>query len=96
MSDQQKDLKSVIAKVKKLRLLAESAAKVGNQHEADAALLQASRLLERYRIEEAEIDLGDEEEGPHKSPFPLFVTDRKVMWMILLGKTICNHYGVAS
>jgi hypothetical protein len=91
-----RDLTAVLAKVRKLRTLAESAAAIGNMHEANAALAQASRLLERYRVDESELEeAGADADTPAEERFPLYEDVQRSTWRILLGTALCEHYGVA-
>jgi hypothetical protein len=82
----------VIAKVKKLRALATS----DNVHEAAAAAAAAERLLQQYRLSEAELEAEDD--APHETAAldaePVDVFGRNLQhWRAALLTGMCKLHG---
>jgi hypothetical protein len=91
-------LARTIEKITKLRKLAESAAAIGNVHEANAAAEQAARLVARYQLDEAELQAagqGAEPEVAELSPYPLFCEPKSTQWKSALAQALAEHHGVA-
>lgn len=86
------DLSSVLEKIRKLRALATST----NVHEASAAAAMADRLMQEYRIAEAQLESANAtvEEPAIGDPNPLISWNRNITnWQNWLGDGLCKHYG---
>ena len=79
---------AIIEKVRKLRALAQSS----NANEAAAAAAAADRLIQEYRLQEAELHAETPEEPTRGDP--LYVETRKCRWRSSLSGAICRNYGV--
>lgn len=82
---------SVLRKVRALRELAKSS----NIHEAEAAAAQADALIQKYRLDEAELEAAGDAEaeaigGDHE---PLQTGTRLDGWKGLLAAKLARHYG---
>ncbi len=78
MSD---SLQAVLDKVRKLRALSKSA----NANEAAAAARAADKLIQQYRIDEAQIAQGDVERDLY--PIESFGTRTEISWQLVLHIT---------
>lgn len=86
---------SLVDRVRKLRALAESARKLDNVHEAAAAARAADELIQKHRLEEAELEIGGEEsEAPSEDATPFVTFGRnRVLWQATLASFLVHHYG---
>ncbi len=85
----------VLRKVRALRKLATST----NVHEAQAAAAQADALIQKHRLEEAQLDAGTDAEAAvadASEPVDVEHGTRRVVWRSLLLTVIAKHYGCAS
>ncbi len=95
------DLAPILSKIRKLRALAASA----NEHEAAAAAGAANRLIEQYRIDEAQL-AENTEIGKDRAPLEVFRTVRNaygetvdaevVYWKMVLIVGLCDAHGCLS
>lgn len=84
-------LESAIAKVRKLRSLASST----SAHEAAAAAAQADAIIQKYRLQEA--DLSGNASGIVEDAAPLDVTHGIIIpWRVTLAGVVAKHYGCAA
>ncbi len=86
------NIESVIARVKALRALASDCS---NLHEAQQAAAKADELIQRHRLEEADLEsagtatseaVGDDGE-------PLDSWTRSISWKLFLAAKLSKHYG---
>lgn len=84
------DISKVISRVIHLRKLSEGNA---NIHEARAAAAAADRLIQEYRLSQAELECSGKEpqEPMHKAV--MHEGGRRTAWRETLARSICNHYG---
>lgn len=80
----------VIKKVKALLSLSSSA----NVHEAAAAAAAANKLIDQYRLSEADLDV-QEEDALVEDDEPVYSTGRVVSWKNNLVINLARHYGCA-
>ncbi|NUP07781.1 MAG: DUF2786 domain-containing protein [Polyangiaceae bacterium] len=87
-------LEAVIAKVQKLRALAQSS----NANEAANAAAAADTLIQEYRLSEADLEAkGASGEVPEEAVEPLFDGGaRSVSWRRVLAGRLARHYDVAA
>lgn len=88
MSDE--NLKKYMIKVAALRALA---AKAGTRAEAEAALRQAAEIIQKYRLEEADISMGaDEDPALQEQPLAEF-KGRWIVWQKSLAAGLARIFG---
>ncbi len=87
MSD---SLQSVLDKVRKLRALSKST----NANEAAAAARAADKLIQQYRIDEAQIAQGDVERDLY--PIESFGTRTEISWQLVLIVALSDDHGCVS
>ena len=89
------DRAAVIAKILKLRALAQDAANRGSVHEAESAAARVDELLQRYRLDAASLPA----QGDASEDMGDVVIDsggyRVVSWRSCLALTLTRHYGCA-
>ena len=88
------NLSSLIAKINKLRALAENNS---NLNEAEAARAAADKLIQAHRIEAAELDAAKGVD-PNADPFvslPIHEGGRRTLWRESILSALATHYGFA-
>ena len=85
-------INSIIEKVQKLLALSQSS----NANEAAAAAAAANKLIDQYRLSEADIQTSDSESDPlvEDDGF-IYETGRIVPWKSSLAIALSKHYGCA-
>ena len=85
------NLESIIAKIKALRALATSS----NVHEAAAAAAQAEALLQKYRLDEAAVEMTEPaRESAKEADEPLaWHTGHLSWWRVALGSALVRNHG---
>jgi len=87
------NLKSIIEKIQKLQKLATSS----NPNEAAAAAAKANDLIDKYRLEEADISVDSPESDPMQCDTdPIYVSGRITQWKVSLIQVLAMHYGVSN
>lgn len=85
-------INSIIDKVQKLLALSKS----NNANEAAAAAAAANKLIDQYRLSEADILTVDAEPDPLMEELePVYKTGRVVPWKNNLAIALARHYGCA-
>lgn len=85
-------MSDILETVRKLRAMATSS----NPNEAAAFAAQADRLIQKHRLEEAELEAASgESETIDLSKEPLFTAQRMRPWRVALGVVLCRQYSVA-
>jgi hypothetical protein len=84
---------AIIEKIAKLRRLSTSS----NINEAMAATKAAEKLIAEYRISEAGLEMGSEENTHpvQKDEIPMYNTGRIIPWKNSLAIMLAKHYGCA-
>jgi len=82
---------SIIEKVQKLLALAKSS----NINEAAAATAAANKLIDQYRLSEADLSLSSEDDQLIEDDGFVYETGRIVPWKNSLAITLAKHYGCA-
>lgn len=82
------DLNSIIERIKKLLALSKSS----NLHESQAALNKANKLIEEYRLSEAELD-ADKADPVVRDLNPVYTSARRTQWKSELVMILSHHYG---
>ena len=92
MSDapQSAGLQAVLDKVRKLRALSKSQ----NANEAAAAARAADRLIQQYRIDEAQLSKGDVERDLY--PIETFGSTGELTWQLVLIVALSDDHGCVS
>ncbi|NBW58605.1 DUF2786 domain-containing protein [bacterium] len=86
------NINSIIDKVQKLLALSKSS----NANEAAAAAAAANKLIDQYRLSEADISTSDNESDPLiRDNDPVYTTGRIVPWKSNLIIYLAKHYGCA-
>ena len=92
MNDDKSKLASILEKVAKLLALSTS----DNINEATSAAGKAAELMDKYRIEMADLPGNDKDEKVEfDSGTPIYETGRTVPWKMYLASVLTKHYGVA-
>ena len=82
---------SIIEKVQKLLALAKSS----NINEAAAATAAANKLIDQYRLSEADLSLSSEDDQLIEDDGFIYETGRIIPWKNSLAITLAKHYGCA-
>ncbi len=82
---------SIIEKVQKLLALAKSS----NINEAAAATAAANKLIDQYRLSEADLSLSSEDDQIVEDDGFVYETGRIIPWKNSLAITLAKHYGCA-
>jgi Protein of unknown function (DUF2786). len=85
-------MSSVVDKVQKLLALSKSS----NAHEAAAAAAMANKLIDQYRLSEADLEVhGQNEEPLEEDEGYLYESGKVTPWKMTLMSVLVKHYGLA-
>lgn len=87
------DIQSIIDKIQKLQALSKSPA---NENEALAATAIANKLIDQYRLSQAELEIKGEVEEPLEEDGSFIYESGKVtVWKLDLVHVLVKHYGLS-
>lgn len=88
------DLESILKKVRSLRDLA---ARAGTMAEAETAAAQADALIQKYRLEEADVEArGEQAEAIGEDETPLWTGSKFEPFRAKLAAVLSEHYGCVT